>query len=365
LSGTSMMDRSLNEHVDVRHSTWLPWRHRNLWRTLKGSLLRHPNLTIRSDARVEALRRQGNRIVAADVVDSFRGRTAISARQFVLAAGTVDNVRLLSADGLPRSPLLGLGFMDHVSGRALKVPIVDRGLFARRSASLLVAGRRFSPRYLAPPGRYAEAGSPFAYGHWDVEAADGYALAQLRDSLRAIQVNGVRGAGSAAHNWRVPFRVAQSLLPGIARGRLELPPGDVYMRVDVEQLPRNGKILVADDARKSVRLDWGISARDRETFDWFGKHLRENFPWLEYGCGRPTQLVDPPLTDTKHLMGATRMSGDIDTGVVDRHGLVHGLDNLWVVGASVFPTGGVANPTVTASALALGTVATLLASGAR
>lgn len=39
-------------------------------------------------------------------------------------------------------------------------------------------------------------------------------------------------------------------------------------------------------------------------------------------------------------------------GVVDRDGRVHGVDNVYVTGASVFPTTGYANPTLTIVAMA-------------
>jgi choline dehydrogenase-like flavoprotein len=40
-------------------------------------------------------------------------------------------------------------------------------------------------------------------------------------------------------------------------------------------------------------------------------------------------------------------------GVTDRHGRVHGADNLFVAGASNFPTAGFANPVLTIVALTL------------
>jgi choline dehydrogenase-like flavoprotein len=54
-----------------------------------------------------------------------------------------------------------------------------------------------------------------------------------------------------------------------------------------------------------------------------------------------------------HHMGTTRMSDDARQGVVDRNGKVHGMDNLYVAGSSVFPTSGASNPTLTLLALTL------------
>ena len=52
-------------------------------------------------------------------------------------------------------------------------------------------------------------------------------------------------------------------------------------------------------------------------------------------------------------MGTTRMHADSRRGVTDPDGRVHGVHNLFVLGSSVFPTGGGANPTLTILAFAL------------
>ena len=52
-------------------------------------------------------------------------------------------------------------------------------------------------------------------------------------------------------------------------------------------------------------------------------------------------------------MGTTRMGTDPRTSVVDPDCRVHGVDNLFVAGSSVFPTSGYANPTATIAALAV------------
>jgi choline dehydrogenase-like flavoprotein len=54
-----------------------------------------------------------------------------------------------------------------------------------------------------------------------------------------------------------------------------------------------------------------------------------------------------------HHMGTTRMHEDASKGVVDPDCRVHGVSNLFIAGASVFPTGGYANPVLTTVALVL------------
>ena len=54
-----------------------------------------------------------------------------------------------------------------------------------------------------------------------------------------------------------------------------------------------------------------------------------------------------------HHMGGTRMAENSKLGVVDRNSKIFGLDNGFILGSSVFPTGGHANPTYTIVQLAL------------
>jgi choline dehydrogenase-like flavoprotein len=51
-------------------------------------------------------------------------------------------------------------------------------------------------------------------------------------------------------------------------------------------------------------------------------------------------------------MGTTRISEDPKRGVVDPNCRVHGIENLYVAGSSVFVTSGSANPTLNILALA-------------
>lgn len=54
-----------------------------------------------------------------------------------------------------------------------------------------------------------------------------------------------------------------------------------------------------------------------------------------------------------HLMGTCRMSRRAEDGVADPDARVHGTQNLYLAGSSLFPTGGAVNPTLTIAALSL------------
>jgi choline dehydrogenase-like flavoprotein len=54
-----------------------------------------------------------------------------------------------------------------------------------------------------------------------------------------------------------------------------------------------------------------------------------------------------------HHMGTTRMHASSREGVVNENCRLHGMQNLFVAGASCFPTAGSANPTFTIVAMTL------------
>lgn len=59
------------------------------------------------------------------------------------------------------------------------------------------------------------------------------------------------------------------------------------------------------------------------------------------------------FNSNSHNIGTTRMSETPEAGVVDANCRVHGVDNLYIAGSSVFPTSSHANPTLMIIALAI------------
>ena len=114
---------------------------------------------------------------------------------------------------------------------------------------------------------------------------------------------------------------------------------------------------------RRVALDWRLSEIDvytmRTAVTAFGTHMAEQ----EIGRAQVGDwlMADPPrfpgVADDevggKHHMGTTRMAADPEKGVVDADCRVHGVENLYIGGSSVFATTGHGNPTYTLTQLAL------------
>lgn len=109
-----------------------------------------------------------------------------------------------------------------------------------------------------------------------------------------------------------------------------------------------------------VELDWQLTELDRRSMRRFyqvlGREVGRSgvgrvkiLEWLRDGRSSWPDF----LSGMWHHMGTTRMHKSPSRGVVDSDCKVHGLANLYVAGSAVFPTSGVANPTLTLIALSL------------
>jgi gluconate 2-dehydrogenase alpha chain len=95
-----------------------------------------------------------------------------------------------------------------------------------------------------------------------------------------------------------------------------------------------------------------VTHRLRENEERGAAFLAEKLErWLLEAGARETWSGDILEVEARHAYGGTRMGDDPDTSVVDRYGFSHEVPNLGVLGASVFPTAGGHNPTLTVQAL--------------
>ena len=148
---------------------------------------------------------------------------------------------------------------------------------------------------------------------------------------------------------------------------------DLAIVIRAEQAPNPDSRVRLSSKRDAigmprVALDWRLSGIDVDSVAGLVAALGRESRRLGLGEVEPAgwlsnpdkkwvsdELVSAHPIGGFHHMGTTRMASDPRRGVTDGWGRVHGLANLHIAGSSLFPTGGWANPTLTILALAIRT----------
>ena len=348
-----------------------------------AALERQPGVTVVLHATVTDLEldehRRAVRSVTAQAPD--RRRFTVASSAFVLAAGGIENPRFLllhehqRRGGLGNEhDLVGRCFMEHLHMVAGTLNVSDPSWRRRLPSDDVVDGDvRYRHTISIHPEVLRREGlcSTAFYLATVVSADAGIGLQSLR-VLRAATNSVPLPPGLPRHVANVARR-APDIARHLRRRRQHLPlvPLEVLeVTAIAEQTPNPASRVTLGkrtDAfgQRVARLDWRTTDEDvrsvRRSFDILERELRA------VGAGtfanRHAELFDEAEADDLfaprhtvgeyHHMGTTRMHDDPRHGVVDRDCRVHGTDNLYVAGSSVFPTSGHANPTLTIVALAL------------
>ncbi len=102
-----------------------------------------------------------------------------------------------------------------------------------------------------------------------------------------------------------------------------------------------------------INLNWEISDLDRYSHQVMSKLIANELLRIGLAVQTGVVSVSDEILYSNHQLGTTRMSKDPIDGVVDANCKAHDLENLYIVGGSVFPTVSWANPTLTVLALTL------------
>jgi choline dehydrogenase-like flavoprotein len=310
------------------------------------------------------------------------GRTIdVRARHYVLAAGGIENPRILLASNsvVPHGignhyDQVGRYFMEHPHARGGRVVGNADWHWLSAFAKRRVNGVEVSPAItpaealqrregllntaLTLAVRQPEGGNhPLAkraYLHVKHRTAPTRAGRSMWKATKQL-VRSYTGLTGPFHPWLM--RRMSGLDLAIVIRAEQAPNPDSRVRLGTERdatgMPR-------------VALDWRLSDIDVDSVAGLVAALERESRRLGLGAVEPAKwLADPDkrwVSDELvsahpiggfHHMGTTRMAGDPRRGVTDGWGRVHGLPNLHIAGSSLFPTGGWANPTLTILALSL------------
>jgi choline dehydrogenase-like flavoprotein len=323
---------------------------------------------------VELVTEEGAREVSrVSVVGGLDHRFSVAAKIYVLAAGGIDNPRLLLVSNGAHAA--GLGNENDLVGRFfMERPTVRTGILTPSRPALLERARLYAVHNVRDARVRAtlSVSEPvlrkegllnstfFLWPRHRAFASDGirslvtlYRALDRRPAPRLLK----RHARTVAANLDDVARTAYRDLIKRAARRNEV----LLMRAQAEQAPNPDSRVTLDERRdhlglRQARLDWRLSELDlrsiRRAQDIIDLAFRSaGLGRLEHKLGEE----DPPalVAGGYHHMGTTRMHRDPKQGVVDEHCRVHALSNLYIAGSSVFPTSGYANPTLTVVALAV------------
>lgn len=385
------------EIVTSRLERWSPPT--NFARRYGPELQRARNVRVLMDGHALGLELNdsGSRVRTIRAAASPGTQFYIRARTFILAAGGLENARLLLDSHIP-SPYDNTGryYMSHLAGSIgtieLRIPIEHLVYGFERDSAGVYIRRRF---WVTPAAQQRSAiGNVVAFlDRPDMTNAEHrdplYSSTYLAKSyLTALQSRSLRQARhllesqaqARSRHWQVVHQGALGLLPDaihiarhrwIARRRLPAVLGSpsshrLVLHYNSEHCPsRQSRVTLASDrdsfGMRRLQVKVHFSELDVRTVAVFhnilGNRLEQsgvgtlNYkdPDIEGSITRSLQRFN----SNAHHLGTTRMADRPQDGVVNRDGRVFGVHNLFVAGSSLFPTGGHANPTLTIVALSL------------
>lgn len=279
---------------------------------------------------------------------------SVHAGDYVLACGCIENARFLliqrdrfHLEALKQLPMLGRCMQDHPGAHLGEIKFTRGGflqdLFRLKNRSGIAYKARIS---------------------WSGEQRKSDQLLAVSGTLLMMRARSEfhpedsGGPGISPTDW-------WNVIPLLAKGYVFSPIHHTYLAVSAEDLrDPESSISLSPTAVDTYRnplavIDWRVSTRVADSIihytEKFERLLRtcdlgtlRRFPFVNDSCSLRNHL-----RDNSHHIGATSMGSDRSTGVVDKQLKVFGINNLYVGGTSVLPTGSHANPTLTALALSL------------
>lgn len=276
-------------------------------------------------------------------IRSFGGNEInVSASKFVLALGAIENARILLNSS--RQAPAGVGNQFGMVGRC------------------------FMEHLNVSVGRFVVTNPHFWRKDWEIVPSTGLMTAEgIGNGILHFEPNSSPQSSGRLRVVKQFLRETSCLLPGlanVARAIVDFDcPGDGVISTLIEQSPNLASRIslgseLDETGIRRVRLDWQFSERDVQTIRILAIKAAQEMARLDLARVQLASFIlDPKLVmeigGHAHQMGTTRMASEPKFGVVNEDCRVHGIDNLYLAGSSVFPTGGGTNPTLTIVLLAL------------
>jgi choline dehydrogenase-like flavoprotein len=275
-----------------------------------------------------------------EVRDVDGRRAEVEADAVVLAAGTIETLRLMLVSGIDNA---GRRFEDHAFADAARV--VGRARPLQNTYGMRIrSGLRYYPK---PIVGGCMANVIFRY---DPRSAM-QTLLRVRRTRRGGLRDLVRVVGGAPELTAGAIRVA--------RGREPAPtPTDARILAVVEQPDPQGTLTLSEELDplgiRRARVDWRLGEPERAAMASAITVLDEELRRTGAGSVEPEPWLADAEGWSEHAFDSFHPAGGARIGdVVDDDLRAHDAPDVYVCGAAAFPRAGCVNPTLTIVALAL------------
>ncbi|MDQ8186837.1 GMC family oxidoreductase [Pelagicoccus sp. SDUM812002] len=319
---------------------------------------------------------EGSRVNTAEIAVGDGKRASLTAKLFVLASGGLENPRLLLLSGETPERSLGNeygnvgryftehGFADPGWLRASQKRRLRRYFSVEHPDATSHGYARHTLSLTAAEQQKQQLANATLFFYPGYEASTAFENPSTKAALELWEI--FKGQAVPGERARLMSEVARRPhQPLIAAWRKLLVTGDSRqdwrLRFYYETVPqRENRVELGRGTdrfgRPLGKLIWRLSGGDLGSAHRTLGLISDNFQSRGLGVlelPKEAEELRGRTESGKHPMGTTRMHASPRMGVVDEQCRVHGLDNLYVAGSSVFPAVGYANPTLTIVALAI------------
>lgn len=365
--------------VSCRFPKFPTFRNRNVATIMRRSVLSQEQVAVYLNATVQSFSLDTESGQVREAVARTHGGSTlrVAARYFVFAAGTIETTRLaLVLDRLSEQrafagcEVLGLYFHDHIKVRVGTVHPVDVHGTNRLLGYHVRGSTRRSLHCELSAQAQRESSIPSAYMDFRLAIPERSIYRAIRDLGRLLQGKTLPRRDLDLAQQALSLETLYKLLFWRLRHRQLYLSAEIGIDVElrIEQAPiATHRIALSESVDDldvpRVSLTWSPTDTDRRTF--LEALRRFKAYWAQCGLARTSPILwcvpersaedyfFASARDASHPAGSTRMGIDPARSVVTSSLRCHGVPNLYLVSASVFPSSGSANPSLTLLQLAL------------
>jgi choline dehydrogenase-like flavoprotein len=365
----------LPETVEYFYTRWTP--ESNFARLFAAELKSLTNLRVYMNAPVTGIvaGETSDKILGVSVIDVQGRKHTFVSKNVVLANGTIEIARLLmmplACGKRPvwhDSPWLGKGYMDHVDCIVGNVHPINKNKFHNLFDNVVLNRFKYQPKLKLSSHGQRDLQLLGVACHFIFRSSISENVANAKIFFKALLKGRLSGSLSEIPSRLVTiFSVGLPMVIRYVRYRRIYSPTDqgIQLRLTAEQSlsPKSNLVLrqeVDSLGMPLISIRWHVDPSVMKTLSRFSAIVKNYFESNKIAnveldakvTGEDADFLTS-IDDANHHMGMARMSDAVEDGVVDRNLQVHGVSNLYVAGAAVFPSTGFENPTFTSMALGL------------